>query len=74
MKTFHVIKVKYHGPTSVSIISDRFDCTRIISYDHTYDSAYETAESWLIKEGFNIIGVGEGKDCMYLISDTFESF
>jgi hypothetical protein len=75
---YHILTVKYIGPSNVlgsrvKIISERFKESRTIDYDHSFNNALEIAEAWLIDHGFNIIGHGEGKDHMYVITDTFHS-
>jgi hypothetical protein len=77
MKNYHILKIKYYGPTNVSgsrvgIISERFNERVTISYDYSMNNSYEMAEKHLKQIGFNIIGVAEGKNCYYLISDTFK--
>lgn len=74
---YHVLKIKYLGPTNytgsrVKIISERFEQSKTIDYDHKYSNINDMAAKWLIGKGFNILGYGEAKDGMYIISDTFE--
>jgi hypothetical protein len=77
MKNYHVLKIKYYGPTNVSgsrigIISERFNQRKTIDFRHDLGYSYEQAEFWLKNNGFGIVGMAEGKDCYYIISDTFE--
>jgi hypothetical protein len=77
MKNFHIIKVKYLGPTNtkgsrVKMVSERFVSSKTISYDYKFNSAVDMAADWLTNTGFNIIGQAEGTDCGYIITDTFE--
>ena len=77
MTNYHVLKIKFHGATNTSgsrigITSERFDQRLIIPYNYEYNSSYAGAEAYLIANGFNIIGMGVGKDCMYIITDTFK--
>ena len=77
MKNFHIFNIKYLGPTNflgsrVSIYSPRFKERVIIDYDYSLNSIQEMAKAFLESKGFNILGCGEGKDKMYLISDTFQ--
>ena len=73
---FHVLKVSYVGPgnttgTRVKITSERFEQSKMVSYDYATDTM-GTAVNYLEQKGFKIIGKAEGKDCYYLISTTFE--
>lgn len=75
---YHILIVKYIGPSNytgsrIKIISERFKESKTIDYDHEANNALEGAEKWLTGHGFNIIGHGEGKDHMYVITDTFIS-
>lgn len=76
-KNYHLLKVTYIGPTNylgsrVKITSERFKQSKTISYDYAFNNALDIAEDWLTKNGFEIVGHGEGKDCYYVISNTFE--
>lgn len=83
MKTltnFHVLTVKYSGPTNsrgarVVIRSDRFKKSKTIDYDHDLSNIYDMAVNHLssLAVPFEFIGKAEGKDCYYLISTTFIS-
>lgn len=75
---YHILTIKYIGPSNyngsrIKIISERFKESRTIGYDHEFNNALEGAENWLENHGFNIIGHGEGRDHMYVITDTFIS-
>ena len=77
LPNYHVLKIKYYGPTNVSgsrvgIISERFEQRVTIDYNYEFANTYEIAEDWLIKNGFELIGKAEGKDCYYIISSTFK--
>lgn len=77
MKNLHVLEIKYLGPTNfkgtrVSIFSARFKQRIIIPYDYSLNSIQEMAQTFLESKGFNILGCGEGKVGMYIISDTFK--
>ena len=77
MKNFHILKVKYLSPTNykgarVKITSERFEQSKIISYDYSKNSIKDMAIDWLEKEGFEIIGHGEGKNHDYIVSSTFK--
>lgn len=76
---YHVIVVKYLGatntkPSRYKLISERFKQSVICSYgaDQSFNSSLEYAADKLKNMGFVIIGQAEGKDCDYLISNTFE--
>ena len=77
----HVLIVKHVGmtdlqPARVKIISERFKVSVTIPYDNEPGSnnpMIETAENWLKKNGFDVIGIGLGKGHMYIITDTFKS-
>lgn len=79
IENYHVIKVKYLGPTNtlgsrVRITSERFEQSITIDYDHAVDGIYTMAANHLSDKGFNIIGKAEGSNHYYLISNTFEPF
>lgn len=74
---YHVLKVSFLGPTDykpsrVKITSERFKMARIIDYDHEFRDTCAIAEDWLLRNGFNLIGHGEGNDHYYVITDTFK--
>lgn len=78
MKNFHIITVKYLGPTDarssrVKLISEHFEQSITFGYDYE-GNTLEQAEKRAQALGFNIVGRAEGKDCHYLISDTFKQF
>ncbi len=67
MQNYHVIKVKYLGPTDhqgsrVRLTSERFPKNSIIiSYDYNFNSAMDTAISWLKSNAYDVIGQGESQ-------------
>lgn len=77
----HVFKIIYlpysrNLPSRIKITSERFQQSEIVS-THIVDFAAantteEMAAIWLAKKGFNIVAIGKGWDCMYVISDTFK--
>jgi len=75
---YHILIVKYVGqtntqPARISIKSERFKQSVIIPFDADYGKdSCEIAEYWLQQNGFVIIGHAEGKDCYYIITDTFQ--
>ena len=78
IQNFHVLKVSYvgqtnHKPARVKITSERFKQSRLIEYERDNgDDSCEIAEYWLLSNGFTIKGHAEGKDCYYVITDTFK--
>ena len=75
---FHIIKVSFIGwsdskGSRVKLASERFKTSKLISYNHDFNSTYEVAVDWLNRNGFNVVGKGEGKDCYYIITDTFKA-
>ena len=77
MKNFHVLEIKYLGPTNflgsrVSIYSPRFQERVVIPYNYSKNSIQEMAKAFLESKGFNILGCGESKNGMYIISDIFK--
>lgn len=80
LTNFHILTIKCLGATNtqpwrVKIISDRFKQSQIISFTNNPGASSPTIDSakeWLKNNGFELIGMGEGKDCYYIISSTFE--
>lgn len=77
MKNYHVLKVAYLGPTNfkgsrVKITSERFEQSKTISWNYSFNSSYDIAADWLKNNGFDLLGIAEGKDCYYIISETFK--
>lgn len=80
LQNFHVLTIKVlgatnHNPARVKIISERFRQSITIPFtNHPSASSPATDNSieWLEKRGHKLIGKAEGKDHMYIISDTFE--
>lgn len=77
MKNYHVIKVKYMGPTNfkgsrIRLTSDRFKQSVTIPYNYDFSTSYEMAECWLMEKGFNIVGLAETIEGYIIITDTFE--
>lgn len=75
---FHILTIKYVGctntkPSMVKIISERFGESKLINYNHSYNNTLDIAEAWLIQQGFEIVGHGEGKNHYYVITNTFKS-
>ncbi len=74
---FHLLTVKYIGPTNsrgsrVKISSDRFEDSKTIPYDHSFNGALAQGHAWAQSHGFNLIGTAEGKRVDYLMTDTFK--
>jgi hypothetical protein len=80
LTNFHILTIKCLGatntqPSRVKIISDRFKQSQIISFTNDPGASSPTIDSakeWLQNNGFELIGMGEGKDCYYIITSTFE--
>lgn len=77
LDNFHILKVTYIGPSNtrgsrVKIESERFEQSIYINYDYRFNRSLDMAQEFLTKKGFKLIGTGEGKNCDYLISTTFE--
>lgn len=71
LPNFHVLIIKYVGqtnclPSRVKIISERFKQSVTLSYGDE-GNTLEQAEEWLIRNGHNVIGHGEGKGHSYVI-------
>lgn len=78
MKNFHVIEVKYHGPTNtrgsrISLYSARFSKRVYIPFDYSLNHPSEMAEKYLLENGFEIVGCGDGKQVDFIITDTFKT-
>ncbi len=76
MTNFHIFKISYIGATNnkgsrIKIHSERFKKSRIISYNYQFNNTLDGALDYLTKKGFEIVGQAEGKDCYYVISNTF---
>lgn len=77
----HVFKITYLGmtrtlPGRIKITSERFEQSIIepaesLSYGYNWQ-VHEKAAYILKEKGFNIVAIGTGWACMYVISDTFE--
>lgn len=80
LPNFHILIVKVIGatntePAKVKIISERFNQSVKIPFTNhpgASNPATDSAILWLESKGHKLIGKGEGKDHMYIISDTFE--
>ncbi len=76
LNALHVFTVKYQGPkirgSRVIIRSDRFRQSVSIPYDQSLRDSLENASIYLSSKGFELIGTGEGKEHMYLISTTLK--
>lgn len=78
VQTFHVITVTFKGPTNNTgsrfvLRSDRFKQSVVVSKQYQYNSVLDQAIDYLCDRGFNVVGCGEGKDCDYVITDTFKN-
>ena len=77
MQNLNVLEIKYLAFTNtkgarISIFSPRFKQRTIITFDYWFNTIEEGATAHLESLGFNILYCGEGKDKMYLMSDTFK--
>ena len=77
MKNYHLLKVKYLGPTNnrgsrVKITSERFYQSIIIPYNYSLNTINEMAREALEAKGFFITGQAEGKNNNYLLSEDFK--
>jgi hypothetical protein len=72
INNYHILIVKFIGPSQlldsrVKIISERFHQSITFEYDDNSGNTLEQAEGWLLKNGHNVIGHGEGKDHYYVV-------
>ena len=77
MKNYHVIKVKYMGPTNfkgsrIKLTSDRFEHSVVIPYNYSFNNALDIAEAWLTEKGFDLVGHSCLKGFDLVITDTFK--
>lgn len=80
LQNFHILQISCLGatnylPSRVRIKSERFKEYVLIPFDNEpgdHSPTMDSAKRWLISKGFELIGMGEGKDCYYIITDTFE--
>lgn len=77
MQNCHVLLVKFLSATNnngarVKIISERFEQSKTIPFNYEHGNTLDTAKEWISHQGFDILGVGEGKDCYYVITNTFK--
>lgn len=75
-QTIRVLEYKFLSPTHhrgarVKIIDRWFKKSVTISFDHTYNTAYETAISWLLECGWDVQGVNS--ECKVIIIGTWDS-
>lgn len=77
---FHILIVKVLPATNekaarVKIISERFEQSIVIPFTNhpgASNPATDTALLYLQNKGFDTMGKGEGKDHMYIITNTFK--
>lgn len=77
LNNYHVLKISYLGATNtkgsrIKILSERFKESKVIAYNYEFNNTCEGAEDYLSKNGFELIGKAEGKDCYYIITNTFK--
>lgn len=76
---FHVIEVKYYGPTNykpsrIKLTSLRFPNDAVwIPYNHNYNSSIDAAKAYLIKHRYRLVGQAEDakRDTFLIMSNTF---
>ncbi len=81
MTNYHILIIKTlpatnTNPAKVRIYSERFKEGKTIPFTNEVASispTLETAENWLRKNGFELVGHAEGKDHYYVISSTFKT-
>ena len=78
LENYHIIKVSYLGATNtrgsrVKLHSERFEKSKMIPWNYKYSFPIPMAIDYLTKQGFELIGQAEGKDCYYIITNTFKS-
>lgn len=79
MENYHIIEVKYFGPTAsgrgsrVRLRSARFGQSVTLSYDHGYRDSTEQAESWLAMNGHKVIGQGEVTGGAAIICEAYNN-
>ena len=77
MENLHIIKVTFKGPTNhkgsrLILHSERFNQSVTLSKDYSLNSILDQGVQWLQSNGFEVIGVGEGKSSDYIITTTFK--
>ena len=80
IKSVHVLRVTYspqtnHNPAKIKVISlnENHNDSVVFSWNSDFGKdTCEIAEYWLKENGFNVLYHAIGKDCYYIISDTFE--
>lgn len=77
MTNFHLIEVRYLGPTDtkgsrVKLVSDRFKQSVTISYNYEFNNARDIAMDWLTRNGHNVVGSGEVGDNYVIVCGAVE--
>lgn len=79
MKNFHLIRVEFvasiNKPDRIKLTSDRFIGHKKVwlnSNDYNGEPIYEIAEKWLSENDFEVLGRGQGKNCFYIVTNTFK--
>jgi hypothetical protein len=75
---YHIIEVKYIGATNtkgsrVKMYSERFKTSKTIAFNYSFNSIDEMAIEYLKKNGFEVLGSGEIKGGIAIITSTFEA-
>lgn len=77
LKTYRAFTVKYISatntkPSRVSVLDNRFQTRKIISYNHEYNNIYQIAQAYLESKHIDICGVSElGQGNYILFTDNF---
>lgn len=77
MKNYHVLKFKFLAPTDtrgsrIKITSERFESSVTLALKYNDVEPFDQVIEYLTDREFIIIGKAEGKDGMYIITDTFK--
>ncbi len=77
MKIYHVLKFKFLAPTDtrgsrIKIKSERFESSVTLALKYNDVDPFDQAIEYLTEREFIIIGRSEGKDGIYIITDTFK--
>lgn len=77
MKALHVISCKYVGPrgfagSKLILRSERFKQSKSMAINQAMRDSLHQAYEYLKANGFDPIGTGEGKDCMYIVCNNLK--
>lgn len=77
LKTYRAFTIKYISATDtkgsrVSILDNRFQTKKIISYNHEYNNIYQIAQAYLESKSIEVCGVSELNNGQYILfTDNF---